>query len=159
LRGRCFIASRRSPQRPSHRRGPEQGIEESMIRPLGQGVRICTSNRGDRAVCPAVSYPTVLHKVLHKPPPERPGTPINPLHPLIFHNNIHKAGSIRNRQVIGSSPIVGSILSIIYSHFLTVPGVRCDVDCDVDSADRWLLEPNPTPDAGSALRHAHPRGP
>ena len=50
-------------------------------------------------------YPTVLHEVLHKP---TPGTPIKPLHPPIFHNNIHKAGSIRNRQVIGSSPIVGS---------------------------------------------------
>ena len=33
LRGRCFVASRRSPQRPSHRSGPEQGMEESMIRP------------------------------------------------------------------------------------------------------------------------------
>src|ERR1019366_9349553 len=48
------------------------------------------------------------------PPPERPGTPINPLHSPIFHNNIHKAGSIRNRQVIGSSPIVGSIFSIVH---------------------------------------------
>jgi hypothetical protein len=111
----------------------------------GQGGRICTSNRGDRAVCPAVSYPTVLHKVLHKPPPERPGTPINPLHPLIFHNNIHKAGSIRNRQVIGSSPIVGSILSIIYSHFYCNLISLCR-GLHPDSADRWLHEPNPAPD-------------
>jgi len=43
-----------------------------------------------------------------KPPPERPKTPWNAPEPPIFHNNIHKAESFRNRQVIGSSPIVGS---------------------------------------------------
>src|SRR5271165_7099271 len=48
------------------------------------------------------------------PPPERPKTPWNAPEPPIFNNNIHKAESFRNRQVIGSSPIVGSIFSIAY---------------------------------------------
>ena len=54
----------------------------------------------------------------HRNAPERPGTPINPLHSPIFHNNIHKAGSIRNRQVIGSSPIVGSTKPLRILYFL-----------------------------------------
>jgi hypothetical protein len=36
---------------------------------------------------------------------------------LIFHNNIRKVGSFRNRQVSGSSPLVGSILSSPYHLF------------------------------------------
>ena len=50
------------------------------------------------------------------PPPERPKTPRNAPEPPIFHNNIHKAESFRNRQVIGSSPIVGSINSFASQH-------------------------------------------
>ena len=88
-----------------------------MIRPPDRAAESAPRTEEIEPSARLCRYPTVLHKVLHKPPPERPGTPINPLHPLIFHNNIHKAGSIRNRQVIGSSPIVGSILSITYSHF------------------------------------------
>jgi|SRR5271157_119616 len=48
------------------------------------------------------------------PPPERPKTTRNTPEPPIFCNNIHEAGSIRNRQVIGSSPIVGSRFPIVY---------------------------------------------
>ena len=35
----------------------------------------------------------------------------------IFHSNIRKVRSFRNRQVIGSSPIVGSMLSATYVPF------------------------------------------
>src|SRR5437667_6544392 len=37
-----------------------------------------------------------------------PKTPKNALKPPKFHNNIRKTGSFRNREVISSSPIVGS---------------------------------------------------
>jgi len=48
------------------------------------------------------------------PPPERPKTTRNAPEPPIFHNNIHKAESFRNRQVIGSSLIVASRFPIVY---------------------------------------------
>src|SRR5271157_2271636 len=48
------------------------------------------------------------------PPPERPKTPRNAPEPPIFHNNIHKAESFRNRPVGGSGPIVGSRFPVVY---------------------------------------------
>ncbi len=55
-------------------------------------------------------------QILYKRSPECSKTPQNALQQPLSHNNIRKTGSIRNRQVIGSSPIVGSILSITYNH-------------------------------------------
>ncbi len=52
----------------------------------------------------------LLHELLHNRSPERPKTHQNHSEPLMFHNNIRKVGSFRNRQVSGSSPLVGSIL-------------------------------------------------
>jgi len=49
----------------------------------------------------------VLHKCCTNQPPERPKMPRNTPEASIFHSNIHKAESFRNRQVIGSSPIAG----------------------------------------------------
>ena len=49
-------------------------------------------------------------QVLYKRSPECSKTPQNALLRSISHNNIRKTGSIRNRQVSGSSPLVGPIL-------------------------------------------------
>jgi hypothetical protein len=51
----------------------------------------------------------VLHKLLHNCFPEPPKTHRNGFRVPTFHSNIRKVASFRNRQVIGSSPIVGSI--------------------------------------------------
>ena len=48
-------------------------------------------------------------QVLYKRSPECSKTPQNALLQSLSHNNIRKTGSIRNRQVSGSSPLVGSI--------------------------------------------------
>jgi hypothetical protein len=50
-------------------------------------------------------------QVLYNRSPECSKTPQNALLHSLSHNNIRKTGSIRNRQVIGSSPIVGSIIT------------------------------------------------
>jgi hypothetical protein len=52
----------------------------------------------------------LLHDLLHNRFPERPETLQNHSEPPISHNNIRKVGSFRNRQVSGSSPLVGSSL-------------------------------------------------
>ena len=68
------------------------------------------------------------------PPPERPKTTRNAPKPPIFHNNIHKAESFRNRQVIGSSPIVGSIKFLRFMHLaaaLAAITFVCVVNCVV----------------------------
>jgi hypothetical protein len=56
-------------------------------------------------------------KCCTNPPPEHPKTPLKPLQSPIFTNNIRKVEPFRNRQVIGSSPIVGS------SNFLSKPHI------------------------------------
>jgi len=76
----------------------------------------------------------VLHKLLHKTIPERPKTPRNTPEPPIFHNNIHKAESFRNRQVIGSSPIVGSSKFLCFIHLVATLAANtfvCVVNCVV----------------------------
>src|SRR6185437_16339257 len=52
------------------------------------------------------TYPAV--QLLYNGSPEHPKTPQNALVRSLSHNNIRKTGAIRNRQVIGASPIVGS---------------------------------------------------
>jgi len=54
----------------------------------------------------------LLHKLLHNCFPKHSETHQNHFKSPILHNNIRKVGSFRNRQVIGSIPILGSILSI-----------------------------------------------
>jgi hypothetical protein len=56
-------------------------------------------------------------QVLYKRSPECSKTPQNALLQTLSHNNIRKTGSIRNRQVSGSSPLVGSILSSTCDQF------------------------------------------
>ena len=50
-------------------------------------------------------------QVLYKRSPECSKTPQNALLQPLSHNNIRKTESIRNRQVSGSSPLVGSIIT------------------------------------------------
>ena len=50
----------------------------------------------------------LLHELLHNRFPEHPETHKNHFEAPILHNNIRKVGSFRNRQVSGSSPLVGS---------------------------------------------------
>jgi hypothetical protein len=54
----------------------------------------------------------LLHKLLHNRFPEPPKTHQNRSEQPTLHNNIRKVGSFRNRQVISSSLIVGSIFSL-----------------------------------------------
>ena len=70
-----------------------------------------------------LDYPRsmLLHELLHNSFPERPETHQYRSQRPIFHNNIRKVGSFRNRQVSGSSPLVGSILSITYRTFSLHP--------------------------------------
>src|SRR6266853_5224008 len=82
----------------------------------------------------------LLYQVLYKWLTECSKTPQNALLSSPSHNNMRKTGSVRNRQVSGSSPLVGSILSILTSHF-TAPSIHCDVSC----AGRWLHGSNPVP--------------
>ena len=65
-------------------------------------------------------------QLLYKRSQKRLKTAQNALVHSLSHNNIRKTGSIRNRQVSGSSPLVGSMLicypsfsSLIYSHELS----------------------------------------
>jgi hypothetical protein len=53
----------------------------------------------------------LLHELLHNRFPERPKTHQNHFEAPILHNNVRKTESFRNRQVSGSSPLVGSILT------------------------------------------------
>jgi hypothetical protein len=53
----------------------------------------------------------LLHELLHIRYSQRPVTHRNGVEAPILHNNIRKVGSFRNRQVSGSTPLVGSILS------------------------------------------------
>jgi len=57
---------------------------------------------------------------------------------------------IRNRQVTCSTQVVGSISSSDLLSLLTAPPLHCDVDCDVDSDDRWPLESVRARSAGTA---------
>src|SRR5579863_1446240 len=64
---------------------------------------------------------TTAVQLLYKRSPECSKTPQNTLLQSIPHNNIRKTGSIRNRQVSGSSPLVGSSLSTALAAPLTEP--------------------------------------
>ena len=50
----------------------------------------------------------LLHKLLHRRFPEPPEMHQNGCITPILHNNIRKVGSFRNRQVVGSTPTLGS---------------------------------------------------
>jgi hypothetical protein len=50
----------------------------------------------------------LLHKLLHRRFPEPPEMHQNGCITPILHNNIGKVGSFRNRQVVGSTPTLGS---------------------------------------------------
>src|SRR5271157_6260471 len=78
----------------------------------GLGGRMRTSRQEDRPEG-GLNISECCTNCCTNPPPERPQTSWYAPEP-IFNNNIRQAGSIRNRQVIGSSPIVGSIFSIAY---------------------------------------------
>jgi hypothetical protein len=60
-------------------------------------------------------------QVLYKRSPECSKTPQNALLQSVSHNNIRKTGPIRNRQVCGSSPLVGSIT------YADLRSVHCDL--------------------------------
>ena len=66
---------------------------------------------------------------------------------------------IRNRQVIGSSPIVGSSLFRHLPTFFIGRSLYCDVDCDVSCAGPWPSGQDQELDAGSASKFSHPCGP
>jgi len=61
---------------------------------------------------------------------------------------------IRNRQVSGSSPLVGSSFQALTTAF-TAPSIHCDVDCDVSFAGRWRRAPDRESGAGSASPFLH----
>src|SRR5271157_926722 len=71
-----------------------------------------------------IDIPECCTNCCTNPPPERPQTSWYAPEP-IFNNNIRQAGSIRNRQVIGSSPIVGSIFSTVYRQSVHHPLHNC----------------------------------
>jgi len=71
---------------------------------------------------PEIGCSKLLHKLLHTRFPERPKMHQNGSGSLTVHNNIRKVGSFRNRQVIGSSPIVGSMFSYAYQHSFQTSG-------------------------------------
>jgi hypothetical protein len=56
-------------------------------------------------------------------------------------------------QVRSSAPSFQSLATVSHCTLSC-----CDVVCDVDFSDRWLREPNLTPDVGIAMRYAHPFG-
>jgi|SRR5579864_424122 len=90
-----------------------RGLWSAML--LDWGLLTCGADLSSArlSINNALSSFKTLHELLHNCSPERPETHQNHFQSAILHNNIRKVGSFRNRQVIGSSPIVGSIICLI----------------------------------------------
>ena len=99
------VFHRHRPQRPCHM-SSEWGMHDNGAQ--DRAAESARELKKSRPLTQRIHTSKCCTNCCTNPPPERPKTTRNAPEPPIFHNNIHKAESFRNRQVIGSSPIVGS---------------------------------------------------
>jgi hypothetical protein len=93
----------------------ERSSPDALLHMIVQRTVSSRSRSGAQKTAPQL--PKLLHELLHDCFPERPETHKNHFEAPLLHNDIRKVGSFRNRQVSGSSPLVGSILSNTYKPF------------------------------------------
>ena len=109
------VFHRHRPQRPCHM-SSEWGMHDNGAQ--DRAAESARELKKSRPLTERIHTSKCCTNCCTNPHPERPKTTRNAPEPPIFHNNIHKAESFRNRQVIGSSPIVGSTKPLRILYFL-----------------------------------------